>query len=91
MGQDVSDILLSLGTFAAQWIFFAVDRPRILARRPERADGVDVVGIWALRALVFGPFVLPFYLGRTRGWVAAMVGVAIVAIVLLALSLVSGP
>jgi hypothetical protein len=75
--NDVLGVVLSLALFAAQWIYFALDRPRVLERRPERAGRVDATGIWALRSLVFGPLALPFYLGRTRGWRGAVVGVLV--------------
>ncbi len=85
MGQDGLDVLLSFGTFAALWIFVAFDRPRILDRIPSLEPRVDTTGVWALRALVFGPVVLPFYLLRTRWWKGAAVGLGALFAVITAL------
>jgi hypothetical protein len=80
MGSDALDVLLSFGTFAALWLFVAVDRPRLLDRLPSREPRVDATGVWALRALVFGPAVLPFYLLRTRRLRGAGVGLGVLGV-----------
>jgi hypothetical protein len=77
--KEAIQLVLSFAIFAAEWVFFAYDRPRALAKHPEREPRVDAVGIWALRALVFGPLALPFYGGRTRGWPGALAGAAVAA------------